>query len=252
VGYLGEPSWNMKNEDRAKAVEGYSQPMNVLAWHPLFMVAGFFWSQAIAISSWSVLPSYKTALAVHIFFQLAAVTTLICGLCAIAAYKRRVAGTESSLTTMHSWAGIVTVVMFGTQFLIGCAHSIINSSGNQLVISTRNLHKSFGVATFASTAITIVSGIMNYTNKYANSCQYVQHGDWKYIAKVETDPARHYNWLPNACKIANGLGIAVIVTVFAIVYAVSLRTPFPEETGVSKGEDATSENKKTVDEETRA
>ena len=132
--FLGVPSWST----------------NLFAWHPVLMVGGFFAAQVIAISLWSLDSQASAATApsnrgsfgmisapahyysestyqqaapspriklLHVFFQCAALATLIAGLAAIV--RSTLKESAPSLTTMHSWYGVAAVAVFGTNFLFG-------------------------------------------------------------------------------------------------------------------------------------
>jgi hypothetical protein len=243
--YLGEPQWKK----------------NVFAWHPVFMVAGFFFSQALAIISQSIMPNRTAAAVSQAFWQCGAVATLISGLCAITAYKARAnyqagklthfddsflkskpAATRptgifieraQSLTSLHSWVGVVTVVTFGLQFLFGGISGLLDVIKFDPKVDLKGPARHLSLAAFGLSALTIVSGIVNYLP--SSACNYVPT---KSFHQVQNDPARQYNWLPNACKIANGLGLSVLFTAIAVFYAVSVRVPYTteEEHGVVERE----------------
>lgn len=113
--FLGVPDWRS----------------NLFAWHPVLMVGGFFAAQVVAISLWAFdtppapvgqqqhlvrAPSAAIKL-LHVFFQCAAVGTLIAGLMAIVQSALKFG--SPSLTSMHSWYGVTAVAMFGTNYLFG-------------------------------------------------------------------------------------------------------------------------------------
>jgi cytochrome b-561 len=205
AGFLGEPSW----------------ATNVFAWHPLLAVAGFFFSQVLAIASWSVMPTHSSAKAMHVFWQTAAMATMIAGLMAIAKYKELYL--ENSLVTMHSWLSVGAVSLFGTNYLLGLFMGILTAcmseSPLRKMFPLSKFHKVLGMTAFGFTVLSICTGIMDQTGR--SGCSYVN----VLITTVEKTPALNYPSIPNQCKIANGLGIAVPLCAAAVMLTVYLREP---------------------------
>src|SRR6185312_11636236 len=73
VNYLGKPSWRS----------------NVLAWHPVLMVGGFFCAQILNICNYdSWFPVTKSCMEkLNPVIQVSALSCMIAGLCAIVKYK---------------------------------------------------------------------------------------------------------------------------------------------------------------------
>jgi hypothetical protein len=70
--YLGMPEWKT----------------NVLTWHIVLIVAGFFFSQVLAILSWTLFPIHSVGKGVHVFWQTAALATLIASIVATVKSKK--------------------------------------------------------------------------------------------------------------------------------------------------------------------
>jgi hypothetical protein len=98
--YLGMPDWKT----------------NVLTWHIVLIVAGFFFSQVLAILSWSLFP-HNVGKSVHVFWQTAALATLIASI--IATVKSKQDLVEDHLVSMHSWMGVATVLVFCANYVFG-------------------------------------------------------------------------------------------------------------------------------------
>ena len=192
TGYLGKPNW-------------YAGKDSLFAWHPVLMVGGFFFSQVLAVCVWSLIPDRTVAKLFHIFFQTAAAATVTAGL--IAVFRVGYEVKTPNLTTMHSWMGICTIAVFGLNYIWGfLMYALTKLHPNSIFRKAFDLlyiHKCIGMTAFGLTLVTIVSGIMDELGEGA--CDYVTST----IYNTDYNPAQNYNMLPDACRIANGLGIVV-------------------------------------------
>lgn len=187
AGYLGKPNWTA----------------NPFAWHPVLMVAGFFLSQVLSLTSIVYFGKKFTATISYIFWQIAALCTLIGALRAVVKWKFDTQA--DSLITLHSWIGCITITFFAISFLFGKVVSISSLLKMNLSPTTTWIHMLLSVLVLSLTMITIVSGIM------------VQNGiDGCNFIRVNTDhtiinPAFYYGaHFPWSCKISNGLGLTVL------------------------------------------
>lgn len=112
-GYLGLPSFDT----------------NPLAWHPAFMI-GAFCSQLVAICTWSMIPTPTKepkllAKSVHVLFNMGAAGCMITALIAIV--KHMFHHKLDSLTTVHSWVGVVAVCFFGMAYIWGATMAFLTA-----------------------------------------------------------------------------------------------------------------------------
>mmetsp|Transcript_32442 Transcript_32442/g.46781 ORF Transcript_32442/g.46781 Transcript_32442/m.46781 type:complete len:495 (+) Transcript_32442:26-1510(+) len=205
-GFLNKPNWDN----------------NVAAWHPVLMVGGFFFSQVVAICSWSLFShQHAVGKVFHVFFQLAAMSTMIAGLCAMVHHLLQMKA--ESLTTMHSWVGVAAVSVFGVTFLWGAGMSTLTAFHPESLLrkafDLRRMHQTIGLTAFGLTTVAILTGINNSLGQGA--CAYVITTSYTY--KADVNPAENYGSLPKACKIANGMGICVLLAAVCVFIAVSNR-----------------------------
>ena len=80
-----------------------------------------------------------------------------------------------------------------------------------------------GLTSVALSAMAVVTGIDNQLGQGA--CNYIgyQYG----VYKADADPAGNYHSLPQACRIANGLGVCVLLATISMFIAVGLRNYSP-------------------------
>eukprot|EP01038_Epipyxis_sp_PR26KG_P004332 gene4332-6133_t len=197
-GYLGLPSWSN----------------NVFAWHPVLMVAGFFFCQVI---SNNVLILMDTSPSHSLFWSIAAFSCMVAGLCAIVKYKFDMK--HPSLISLHSWIGLSAIVLF----LVSLTFQIIlrwmkrdtstlaeHSSTKETFLNYKS-YVFVAMIPFGLTIFAILTGISNQLTQ--SNCSYILvNGSYK---------ESHYNHLSSACRIANGLGIMTIISSICTVIVIS-------------------------------
>ena len=75
----------------------------------------------------------------------------------------------------------------------------------------------------ALSAMAVLTGIANQLAQGA--CNYIGYRYGAY--KADADPADNYPTLPQACRIANGLGVCVMLATISMFVAVGLRNYSP-------------------------
>jgi hypothetical protein len=113
---------------------------------------------------------------------------------------------------MHSWVGITVASAFAFNYLGGLFFEVAKRAAalEGLVPHVRRLHKTVGLLTYGVSAMAILTGISVFQG---HSCQRdVSSPDW--------NPAAHYPTMSEGCKVANGLGIAVLATVLLVLLSV--------------------------------
>lgn len=209
-------------DDRPHTGPGWIGPARywssyVFAWHPILMVSGFFFSQVLSIAAWTFAPESSAAVAQKIvfwFWQASGIAFLVAGLSAIVSYKTKFQ--FYSLITLHSWIGVAVVVLFGSNIIFG----ILSQTSKPFVaffgknIDLKHTHKLSTIITLFLTAAAIVTGIVDKLGWHG--CNYVNTD----YSDNDLDPARRFYAMPGYCKVAYGLGVAVVfATVFAILAA---------------------------------
>lgn len=199
--FLGRPDWKA----------------NVFAWHPVLMTAGFFASQVFAVSAWSTIEHHTVAKVVHVMFQTTGLVCCFIGLRAVV--KDKNANLENNLTTMHSWVGVMSLSCFTVNYIFGCGMALLTQlfpdSELRKNVDLRYFHKRVGVVALCLSAMGVVSGVTNHTGR---SCQYVHE-----LSGIDANPSLHYDSLPDACKLSNGLGVSAMLACILLVLAVTSR-----------------------------
>lgn len=193
--WLGRPSWRN----------------NALAWHPIFMVCGFFMSQVfsnVAIAFFGDHSKAKTFVG-WLFFQASAICFACAGVRAMIIYKYRVH--EPNLITLHSWTGVAAIAIF--------AVSSTYSLGLGLAGLCTKISDTVGAKV---TTVQVVLSLLalGFTTIAALSGLTVWHGEFgcqNFAINASFNPASIYYRFPWACRLSNGAGLAIIGTVIFTV-----------------------------------
>jgi hypothetical protein len=227
--WLEQPQWNDRQFN---------------SYHPVLMVSGFYFAQVLGVCMWSVIPDYNIAKLFHASFMLAAIGTLIAALYAVVSYEHKTY--VPSLTSMHSWVGVMTVIIFGLQVIGGFVLGAMTSMGpvSEMMRKIGMVHRAFGMASLFFTTVAVLTGIQNYlfgpkgaeTDTlfpypfygpvddlfYSGGTPVgyaVFRGSCGYFIKNNEDsnetPEKYYTHLPPACRLGFGVGVLVLLgTVF--------------------------------------
>jgi len=201
--FLGKPSWKE----------------NIFAYHPVFLVAGFYFAQIIAINNWVMFDSHSVGKMFHVFFQTTGLAFMIAGMCAVVKWKLQ--NKTPSLTTMHSWIGVGAVAIFCLNYSMGFFMGLVTAMWPESVLrkalDLRRIHRALGLTSLGMTTIAVVSGIMDQLSY--GSCFYNDAAGYE----ADKDPAQNYPYVYDSCRIAMGMGIVTVIGSLLTVLSVSLR-----------------------------
>ena len=201
--YLGKPSWNN----------------NLFAWHPILMVCGFFVSQLSAIASWGLLKNHFYAKLLHVFCQLAGLSTMIAGLWAV--WKYKIDMKYFNYTTIHSWIGITTIAVYVFTFFWGSFMAILTrfypDSILRKAFDLKDGHKTLGTLALMMTTMSILTGVMDQLP--VGSC----FPNLPAGVTYEQDAGQYYSQLPGSCKIAYGMAVFVFIATLISFIGIAFR-----------------------------
>jgi hypothetical protein len=197
--YLGTPEWT----------DNYFP-----SYHPVLMVAGFYFAQVLGICMWSLIPEHHTAKVFHVCFMLGAVATMIAGLHAVVAYEWNLE--LPSLTSMHSWVGVITVIVFGVQVIGGLTLGGLSAVGSTMPIMKHivQIHRGSGIMSLMMTSFAILTGIQNFLvgpagtegSAFRGTCGYFKGNE-----DFNLTPERYYLDIAPGCRLGFGLGVLVLL-----------------------------------------
>ena len=195
-GFLGVPGTTLSSWEN-----------NLISWHTILLVCGFFFAQVLALTTTGIFPASRhtqlhgVAFWYHLFWQLAAAATMIAGNLAAFRYYNNLK--LPNLTSVHSWYGVATAVAFALNFLVVLVSAFVSEVYESLWF--KGLRMCSRVAAFVLTVVSIATGIMLWQGE--TGCFY-EHTSLP-LPVPDTNPSLHYTDLPNGCKLSNGLGITV-------------------------------------------
>jgi hypothetical protein len=206
--FLGRPDWDN----------------SVFSYHPLFMVGGFYFTIVLALLSRAVMPS-RLSVVTQVLTHAAAIACLVVGIMAIVKFKHE--AKSPSLTTLHSWLGIICICCFAAvivcNFVVAPVFKMSAVPVSVAVGDTSSCaNPNFGVfqgalelLTLGMTTLTILTGLAMQIGQ----CNYVNLASYG----SDPNPAENYSHVPTACKIVFGLGVWVIVTSILVATVVIYR-----------------------------
>ncbi|KAM5566957.1 putative ascorbate-specific transmembrane electron transporter 1 [Rosa sericea] len=137
-----------------------SKKAKIFNLHPFFMVIGFILIGGEAIMAYKTIPGKRdTQKVVHMILHLLALVSVSLGLFVIIKYKNEVGKTD--FISLHSWLGIITISLFGLQWLFGFVAYIFPGSEMSTRASFKPWHTFFGMVIFLLAVCTAEIGL-NY------------------------------------------------------------------------------------------
>ncbi|KAF5285465.1 hypothetical protein FQA39_LY16639 [Lamprigera yunnana] len=144
-------------------------------WHPMLMVLGLIFLYAQAMLVYRVARNAKkkilklTHAALHCF---AFILTVIALKAAFDSHNFSVPS-KPNLYTLHSWIGLITVILFTYQFLSGFLTFLFPGFSKEVRATYLPIHTHFGAAIFTMVIITAMMGIAEKAiwsvDKYSNT-----------------------------------------------------------------------------------
>jgi hypothetical protein len=124
---------------------------------------------------------------------------------------------------MHSLVGVSAMVLYFSNYILGFLHFLLPGVSLELKKTFMPNHVFLGVCTLIVGFAAVESGITELTTKLG--CIYtVTSADW--------NPAENYHELSDGCKLANGIGIVVLLAVILCAYAL-IGPGVPKEQGLN-------------------
>lgn len=187
---------------------GWDGTGKMFNWHPVAMVIGMivlYGNAAISYRLFRTQPKFAIKL-LHAALHGLALIFIIVGLVAVFGFHNH--NNIANLYSLHSWVGILTVVLFSCQYVLGFSAFLFPKFGDDLRALALKYHQFFGRSILYLAVIASVSGL---TEKMLFS-------------------ASKYKWadFPAAGNIANVIGltlIAIAVLVNYIVYEPDYKRP---------------------------
>lgn len=224
--------WAMFHESGEKYLGGLSwEYPHVFNWHPVMMVAGMVISLTEALLAFRAFPFDKVInRRVRYMWHTAGIAMMIVGLVAVFQYENH--HNKANLWSMHSWFGIITIVLFLAQYLLG-GYLFFNEAADP---DMREVYIPYfawlDILVYVFACFSAESGIVEKNTDLG--CSYNITNFHHYDA---SDPAKYYSDIPTGCRVSNGLGIVILMLCLCTLYA-ALELKLPDVTSTSAGWEA--------------
>lgn len=208
--------WMKKTNETEAYMGGLNLGDLIFNWHPILMVTGLIFCFTSSMLSYRLMPMAKMyTKTMHVVLHTVAILCIIFGLSAVIIgnnYTNK--NTEGvyypNLASLHSLLGITAITLFTSNYIIGFTSFLLPVFSEQLKKVILPNHVFLGTFAFFAAVFAAETGIMELTTELG--CGYsVSSADW--------DPAANYHRLADGCKLANGLGVMILLTAFLCAYA---------------------------------
>jgi hypothetical protein len=209
-------AWADKHDTDKKYLGGLNWDRLVFNWHPVMMISGMVLCFVCSLVSYRVvnMPKVYTKI-MHAALHLGAIVCTLIGLSAVVSShnyqdKNKGNGFSANLYTLHSLLGVCAMVLYFSNYIMGFVHFLTSMASPEMRANFKPNHVFFGIFSLFLSTIAVLTGITEKSTFLG--CGYPAHSaDW--------NPATRYHNLPDGCKLANGIGIMVLVTVFLCAFA---------------------------------
>uniref|UniRef100_A0A7S3MBE7 Cytochrome b561 domain-containing protein n=1 Tax=Spumella elongata TaxID=89044 RepID=A0A7S3MBE7_9STRA len=209
-------TWADKHDTSKNYLGGINWSKRVFNYHPVMMVIGMNLCLITSLLSYRIIELPKKITKVfHAVTHAGAIVCALVGLSAVVTshnYKDHNGNNKytANLYSMHSLLGISALVLYFSNYILAFFHFLMPVVSNDARASFKPNHVFLGLFTLIAATIALETGITELTTKLG--CIYpVTSADW--------NPAENYHELSDGCKLANGLGVMILLGVFLCAYA---------------------------------
>jgi cytochrome b ascorbate-dependent protein 3 len=208
--------WGRSTDTTNKYLGGFEGNVVIFNWHPVLMVSGLILCSICSLLSYRVipLPKWCTKL-VHVGLHTVAISCTIGGLYAVFTshnYPEYNSGGKyiANLYSIHSILGISAIAVYLLNYALGFYFfltSLASVAAKKVFVPT---HVFVGIISIFISAFAVFTGIQEKSTFLG--CTYV-------VTSADVNPASNYHNLPEGCRLANSIGIVVLVSVILCAYA---------------------------------
>lgn len=142
----------------------------------------------------------------HSVFMLGAIVCLSVGLSAVWTSKNQ--NREPNLTSLHSWIGLIAVILIGQNYVLGAFHFLISTFPDRITVQYASFHTFLGKFSLVVSVLAACTGI-----------QYVTYGCGENtVSGEDANPAQNYIKLKDGCKVAYGIVLLVVFGLLLILF----------------------------------
>lgn len=139
---------------------GWTNPALEFNWHPMLMILGliFIYSQSMLVYRSGRNTKKKALKLWHAFLHALAFILSVIALKAAFDSHNYAIPPKANLYTLHSWIGLLTVILFAYQFLAGFTAFLFPGFSKEVRATLLPVHTSFGSAIFLMAVIAAMMG----------------------------------------------------------------------------------------------
>lgn len=191
------------------------QSKQVFNWHPLMMVTAFSFMTVATLAFQSATTTHlnrSTVKLLHASGWLTASLSAVVGLLAVfKSHNDPVSGFIANLYSLHSWMGVLVILLFIAQF-VGGVRAFGGPLAANLSPSTRALalrwHAGFvGPLIYVLTGVTILLGIIEKEG-FVGGCSY-------HVDAPDLFPPAHFLRIQGVCLVSHGLAFLILLTMLS-------------------------------------
>jgi preprotein translocase subunit SecG len=213
--------WSSRDSPGFIGIPDIAFETNLIAWHVVLLVCGFFVAQVMALTVTGMFPESRhtrlsgDAFWYHLFWMVFAASTKLAGIIAAKNYAQQTDTGPPREPSMHAVFGVATAVVYAINFVLLLVLGCVSADRYKL----KWIRLIARIAAFLLTVVSIASGIMLYQG---------ETGCFPRTAPLplpapDYHPAAHYPDMPVGCRVSNGLGVAVAASALCTVYFLALR-----------------------------
>jgi hypothetical protein len=209
-------TWADKHDTSKNYLGGLNWHLRPFNWHPVLMISGMILGLICSLLTYRIikLPKPYQKL-MHFLLHSGSIVCILTGLSAVVTSHNftdhNKSGTyTANLYSMHSLIGVSAMVLYFSNYILGFVSFLLPVFSVDIRSAIKPHHVFLGLFTLIVGFAAVESGITELTTKLG--CIYsVTSADW--------NPAENYHELSDGCKLANGIGIVVLLAVFFCAYA---------------------------------
>jgi cytochrome b-561 len=204
--------WATEEDESENYGGGLNWDEYVFNWHPVLMISGVMFSAGMGVTAFRLTAflDHFMSKVIHSLFMIGAVVCFSIGMAAI--WKSKDDRNQSNLSSLHTWIGLMTIILIGMNYLGGFFHFFLHVFPESITDMYLPFHKYIGKWSLISGLVAVISGIT-----------YRFHGCQRYRGYDE-NPAEHYLDIEAGCRLAYGVGVVVYFGVMFILFGLSAAT----------------------------
>eukprot|EP01035_Chromulina_nebulosa_P018864 gene18864-24649_t len=189
----------------------------IFNYHPIFMTTGMIFCFVNALLSFKYLPLPKIVRkSIHGVLHTLSLMFVIMGLTAVIVGNNftnynTVGIYFANLFSLHSFVGLSALAVYFQNYLIGFLAYGLGVFSEDFKEKYLSNHVLFGLFALFLALAAVESGIMELFTEYG--CGYE-------VTSADINPAANYHLMTEGCRLLNAIGMIVLVTVLAAVYAI--------------------------------